>query len=49
MHFVLQMLQVWDVRNGRWLQSLAARQGEISSTRFNYRSDLRTSGSIDRT
>jgi dynein assembly factor with WDR repeat domains 1 len=45
----LRVLQVWDVRNGRCIHTLAGHHGEISSTQFNYSSDLCISGSIDRT
>ncbi|CAM9437177.1 unnamed protein product, partial [Discosporangium mesarthrocarpum] len=40
---------VWDVRNGRCTHTLAGHHGEISSTQFNFSSDLCISGSIDRT
>ena len=42
-------VKLWDVRTGRCVHTLAGHHGEISSTQFNYASDLCISGSIDRT
>jgi len=41
--------RIWDVRTGRCIHTLSGHRSEVSSTQFNYASNLVVSGSIDRT
>ena len=42
-------IKLWDVGTGKCIHTLSGHHGEISSTQFNFSSELCISGSIDRT